>query len=142
MVAGGTDPAARAENGGPDRKSGDQRGYRKAIEDGHLSEQGVIVDERSDPQCGEAGEYPDALLPPRLGEVSVPRGAVDLEHSERTDRRHQNQHQPVEVAERSMSRHISVMSREKIESTAAGCRSLRGARTLRAVPTPLRESRN
>src|ERR1700723_1976696 len=105
MVAGSTDPAARAENGSPDRKSSDQCGYRKGIEHRHLSEQGVIVDERSHPQCDEAGEYPDALLPPRLSEMRVARGAVNLEHSERTDRRHQNQHQPVKVAERSMRRH-------------------------------------
>ena len=50
MIAGGADPAAGAEDGGSDRKSGDQSGHRKAVEDGYLPEQGVIVDQRSDPQ--------------------------------------------------------------------------------------------
>src|SRR5271163_1989874 len=115
MIAGSTNPAPRAKSRHSNGKSGDESDHRKAVQDGHLPEQGVIVDQRSNPQSQETGQYPDPLLPPRLGKVGVTRGAIDLEHAERADGTYQNEHQPVEIPERTVGRHISVGSLEKIE---------------------------
>src|SRR5580693_2836826 len=106
MVATGTNPTPGTESRHSDGKRGSQRCRCKAIEYVGLSQQSVIVDERSDPQSDKAGQYPNSLLPPRLGEVRVARGAVDLQNAQRANGAHQDQHQPVEVAKRTMSRHI------------------------------------